>query len=168
MQLLWSYLQTNSYELTIEDLSPKYKKQKEGDGSVGWLNIFKHAHSFGTILHGDLWKAPFKAWEEQHHKDHAFHGKITAALAIEKLQGNYGPISSMLNWAEWPSLMVADSNSSFQSYLDELVSKIEGMGSVHRTRLIKKWSQEHFPSPKFMAAMFASMKIFSQLYPYDD
>ncbi len=43
------------------------------------------------------------------------------------------------------------------------------MGSYHRTRMIKKWAQsEHFPSPKFMAAMFASMKIFGQLYPYDD
>lgn len=42
------------------------------------------------------------------------------------------------------------------------------MGSYHRTRLIKKWStKEHFPSVKFMAAMFASMKIFGQLYPYD-
>jgi len=43
------------------------------------------------------------------------------------------------------------------------------MGSAHRTRMIKKWSQsEHFPSPKFMAAMFASMQIFGQLYPYDE
>lgn len=120
------------------------------------------------LLHGDLWKAPFKAWEEQHHKDHAFHGKLTAALAIEKLQSGYGPVSGLLNWAEWPSLMVADGNGSFQSYLDELVNKIDGMGSYHRTRLIKKWAhKEHFPSPKFMAAMFASMKIFGQLYPYD-
>lgn len=64
--------------------------------------------------------------------------------------------------------MVADGNSSFQSYLDELVNKIDNMGSYHRTRLIKKWStKEHFPSVKFMAAMMASMKIFGQLYPYD-
>lgn len=64
--------------------------------------------------------------------------------------------------------MVADGNGTLQSYLDELVNKIDGMGSYHRTRLIKKWSRtEHFPAPKFMAAMFASMKIFGQLYPYD-
>lgn len=127
-----------------------------------------HAHSFGVLLHGDLWKAPFKAWEEQHHKEHAFHGKLTAALAIEKLQSGFGPLSSVLNWAEWPSLMVADGNGSLQSYLEELVNKIDGMGSYHRTRLIKKWARtEHFPAPKFMAAMFASMKIFGQLYPYD-
>ncbi|MCB9806916.1 hypothetical protein H6768_03405 [Candidatus Peribacteria bacterium] len=77
-------------------------------------------------------------------------------------------MSSIWNWAEWPSLMVADGNSSFQSYLNELVDKVDGMGSFHRTRLIKKWSRkEHFPSPKFMAAIMASMKIFGQLYPYD-
>lgn len=64
--------------------------------------------------------------------------------------------------------MVADGNGSLQSYLEELVNKIDGMGSYHRTRLIKKWARtEHFPAPKFMAAMFASMKIFGQLYPYD-
>ncbi len=64
--------------------------------------------------------------------------------------------------------MIADGNGSLQSYLDELVNKIDGMGSYHRTRLIKRWAhKEHFPSPKFMAAMFASMKIFGQLYPYD-
>lgn len=75
----------------------------------------------------------------------------------------------MLNWSEWPSLMVADSNNSFQSYVDELVNKIGGMGSVHRTKLIKKWARsEHFPSAKFMAAMFGSMTEFGQLYPYDD
>lgn len=89
---------------------------------------------------------------------------------MEKLQsGGYGPISGILNWAEWPSLMVAESNSSFHSYLDELVNKIDGMGSHHRARLIKKWgTKEHFPSPKFMAAMFATMQIFGQLYPYDE
>ena len=77
-------------------------------------------------------------------------------------------MSGMLNWAEWPSLMVADGNSSFQSYLDELVNKVDSMGSYHRTRLIKQWSRnEHFPSAKFMAAMFASMQIFGQLYPYE-
>lgn len=43
------------------------------------------------------------------------------------------------------------------------------MGSAHRTKLIKKWARsEHFPSAKFMAAMFASMHNFGQLYPYDD
>jgi len=64
--------------------------------------------------------------------------------------------------------MVADSNGSFQSYLDELVNKIDAMGSYHRTRLIKKWAAtEHFPAPKFMAAMFASMNNFGQLYPYN-
>jgi hypothetical protein len=47
--------------------------------------------------------------------------------------------------------MVADGNGSFQSYLDELVNKIDGMGSYHRVRLIKKWSS-----------------YFSHLYPYDD
>lgn len=41
------------------------------------------------------------------------------------------------------------------------------MGGYHRTRMIKKWSKLHFPDPKFMAAMFASMQIFGQLYPYD-
>ncbi len=64
--------------------------------------------------------------------------------------------------------MVADGNGSFQSYLDELVNKIDGMGSYHRVRLIKKWSSYHFPDPKFMAAMFASFHNFSHLYPYDD
>ena len=65
--------------------------------------------------------------------------------------------------------MIADGNGTFQSYLDELVNKVDGMGSYHRARLIKKWSKkEHFPSPKFMAAMFASMKIFGNLYPGDD
>jgi len=64
--------------------------------------------------------------------------------------------------------MVADGNSSFHSYLDELIQKIDGMGSYHRTKLIKKWSKkEHFPSVKFMAAMCASMQIFGKLYPYD-
>lgn len=53
---------------------------------MSWFNIFAHSHSLGVLLHGDLWKAPFKSWEEQHHKDHAFHGKLTAALAIEKMQ----------------------------------------------------------------------------------
>lgn len=65
--------------------------------------------------------------------------------------------------------MVADSNNSFQSYVDELVNKIGDMGSVHRTKLIKKWARsEHFPSAKYMAALFASMTEFGQLYPYDD
>lgn len=104
------------------------------------MNIFLHAHSMGTILHGDLWKAPYKAWEEQHHKDHAFAGKITAALAMERLQSGSGPVAGLLNWAEWPSMMVADGNGSFQSYIEELVNKIDGMGSYHRVRLIKKWS----------------------------
>ncbi len=64
--------------------------------------------------------------------------------------------------------MVGDANNSFQSYLDELVNKVDGMGSYHRGRLIKKWSKLHFPDPKFMAAMMASMKIFGQLYPQDE
>ncbi len=64
--------------------------------------------------------------------------------------------------------MVGDANNSFQSYLDELVNKVDGMGSFHRTRLIKKWSKLHFPDPKFMVAMMASMKIFGQLYPGDE
>lgn len=59
---------------------------------MSWLNIIKSAHSLGVVLHGDLWKQPHKAWEEQHHKDHAFSGKLTAALAIEKLQGVAGPV----------------------------------------------------------------------------
>lgn len=64
--------------------------------------------------------------------------------------------------------MVADANGSFNAYLEELVNKIDSMGSYHRTRLIKKWARtEHFPAPKFMAAMFASMNNFGQLYPYN-
>jgi len=83
--------------------------------------------------------------------------------------GKSGPIGAALRWAEWPSLMVANSNNSFQSYIDELVNMIDGMGSMHRTKLIKKWARsEHFPAAKFMAAMFASMHNFGQLYPYDD
>jgi hypothetical protein len=89
---------------------------------------------------------------------------------MEKLQnGSYGPISTFLNYTEFPSLMVGDGSTTIQNYLDELVNKVDGMSSVHRTRLIKKWAKnEHFPSPKFMAAMFSSMMIFGQLYPYDD
>jgi len=87
---------------------------------------------------------------------------------MEKLDSGGGIFGWAMSKMEWPSLMVADGNGSFQSYLDELVNKIDGMGSYHRTRLIKKWTKkEHFPSVKFMAAMFASMKIFGQLYPYD-
>lgn len=169
LAMLWAYLRENqSFQLDKPIESAERKESKE-EGKLGWWNILMHSHSLGVILHGDLWKAPFKAWEEQHHKDHAFAGKMTAALAMEKLQsGGYGPVSSLWNWAEWPSLMVADGNSSFQSYLNELVEKIDGMGSFHRTKLIKKWaSKEHFPSVKFMAAMCASMQIFGQLYPYD-
>ncbi len=169
---LWAHIHTHASSFEFDD--PKegpqhYPGKEQKNPSMSWWNILKHTHSLGVILHGDLWKAPFKAWEEQHHKDHAFAGKLTAALAVEKIQsGSYGPVSGIFNWAEWPSLMVADGNSSFQSYLDELVNKIDAMGSYHRTRLIKKWAtKEHFPSPKFMAAMFASMKIFGQLYPYD-
>lgn len=170
LSLLWSTLQTKSYALTKEDTEPKFKETKDTWGkSMSWLNILLHSHSLGVILHGDLWTAPFKAWEEQHHKDHAFNGKIAAALAIEKLQWSGWVVGSVFNWAEWPSLMVADANGSFQSYLDELVNKIDGMGSYHRTRLIKKWARsEHFPSAKFMAAMMASMAIFGQLYPYNN
>jgi len=167
---LWSYLQNNSgYSLDKPKTQVKSEK-KEKAKPLGWMNIFLHSHSLGVLLHGDLWKAPFKAWEEQHNKEHAFHGKMTAALAIEKLQtGKSGPVGGLLNWAEWPSLMVADFNNSFQSYIDELVNHIDGMGSAHRTKLIKKWARtEHFPAAKFMAAMFASMHNFGQLYPYDD
>lgn len=170
LEMLWAYLQNHgNFTLDKPKEKPEVSEAKDKPRPMSWWNIFMHSHSLGVLLHGDLWKAPFKAWEEQHHKDHAFHGKLTAALAIEKLQsGKYGPVSGLLNWAEWPSLMVADGNGSLQSYLDELVNKIDGMGSYHRTRLIKKWAhKEHFPSPKFMAAMFASMKIFGQLYPYD-
>jgi hypothetical protein len=167
---LWAYLYNNNgFELEAPKEEFERKQEEKKDGSLSWWNILKHTHSLGVILHGDLWKAPFKAWEEQHHKDHAFAGKMTAALAMEKLQnGKYGPVSTFLNYVEFPTLMVADGNGSFQSYLDELVNKIDGMGSFHRTRLIKKWStKEHFPSVKFMAAMMASMKIFGKLYPYD-
>lgn len=169
LTLLWAYLQNNSgYELD-KPRTPVKTGKREEQKPLGWLSIFAHSHSLWVLLHGDLWKAPFKAWEEQHNKDHAFHGKITAALAIEKLQkGHSWPIGGLLNWAEWPSLMVANSNNTFQSYLDELVTMIDGMGSKHRTNLIKKWARsEHFPSAKFMAAMFASMHNFGQLYPYD-
>ena len=118
-------------------------------------------------MDGDLWKAPFKAWEEQHHKDHAFAGKITMALAAEKAQRMAGPGGAFLRWVEWPYLMVGDSSSTIQSYLNELVERIDGMASHHRTRLIRKWGKYHFPDPKFMASLFASMQIFGQLYPYD-
>lgn len=170
LTLLWSYLQNNSWYELDKPVSTVKPPEKDGNKPMSWFNIFAHSHSLWVLLHGDLWKAPFKAWEEQHHKDHAFHGKLTAALAIEKLQsGKSGPIGAALRWAEWPSLMVANSNNSFQSYLDELVNMIDGMWSKHRTNLIKKWARsEHFPSAKFMAAMFASMHNFGQLYPYDD
>lgn len=170
LAMLWAYLHENKGFKFEKPLQEAKKKEEKTSGKLGWWNILMHAHSVGVILHGDLWKAPIKAWEEQHHKDHAFHGKLTAALAMEKLKsGNYGLLSRGLSWAEWPSLMVADGSSSIQSYLEELVNKIDGMSSVHRTNLIKKWGKyEHFPSPKFMAAMFASMQIFGQLYPYDD
>lgn len=168
---LWAYMYNNS-SFQLEAPKEEYQKvvkEDKNSGSLSWWNILMHSHSLGVILHGDLWKAPYKAWEEQHHKDHAFAGKITAALAMEKLQsGGYPIVSSLWNWAEWPSLMVADGNGSFQSYLNELVEKVDGMGSYHRARLIKKWAtKEHFPSVKFMAAMMASMKIFGHLYPYD-
>lgn len=169
LEMLWVYLQNNqSFELDKPIEKAKKKEKKEEAKSMSWWNILMHTHSLGVIMHGDLWKAPFKAWEEQHHKDHAFAGKMTAALAMEKLDSSKGIFGWAMNKMEWPSLMIADGNGSFQSYLDELVNKIDGMGSYHRTRLIKKWSRkEHFPSVKFMAAMFASMKIFGQLYPYD-
>lgn len=53
---------------------------------MSWLNVFLHAHTLGVLLHGDIFTAPFKAWHEQHQKDHAFAGKLTAALAFEKLR----------------------------------------------------------------------------------
>jgi hypothetical protein len=169
LEMLWVYLQNNqSFELDKPIKKAERKEKKEGKKEMSWWNILMHTHSLGVIMHGDLWKAPFKAWEEQHHKDHAFAGKMTAALAMEKLDSGGGIMGWAMNKMEWPSLMVADGNGSFHSYLDELVNKIDGMGSYHRTRLIKKWSKkEHFPSVKFMAAMMASMKIFGQLYPYD-
>lgn len=169
LEMLWTYLQNNqSFELDKPIEKAKKKEKKEKDKGMSWWNILKHTHSLGVIMHGDLWKAPFKAWEEQHHKDHAFAGKITAALAMEKLDSGGGIMGWAMNKMEWPSLMVADGNGSFQSYLDELVNKVDGMGSYHRGRLIKKWSKkEHFPSVKFMAAMMSTMKIFGQLYPWD-
>lgn len=168
LEMLWAYLYANpSFEFQ-KPIEKAKKKEKEQKATMSWWNILKHTHSLGVILHGDLWTAPFKAWEEQHHKDHAFAGKMTAALAMEKLDSGGGIMGWAMNKMEWPSLMVADGNGSFQSYLDELVNKIDGMGSYHRTRLIKKWSRkEHFPSVKFMAAMMASMKIFGNLYPGD-
>jgi hypothetical protein len=169
LEMLWAYLQNNpgfQLEKPIEKAQRKEKKEK--DKGMSWWNILMHTHSLGVIMHGDLWKAPFKAWEEQHHKDHAFAGKITAALAMEKLDSGGGIMGWAMNKMEWPSLMIADGNGSFQSYLDELVNKVDGMGSYHRGRLIKKWSRkEHFPSVKFMAAMMSTMKIFGQLYPWD-
>lgn len=90
MQLswLWGYLQSHNCELEKPpEKGEKFQQEVESKGGgMSWLNVFLHAHSWGTILHGDLWKAPYKAWEEQHHKDHAFAGKLTAALAMEKLQ----------------------------------------------------------------------------------
>ena len=87
--MLWAYLQNNqSFSLERPLEKPEIDESKQKDSkSMSWWNIMKHSHSWGVLLHGDLWKAPFKAWEEQHHKDHDFHGKITAALAMEKLQG---------------------------------------------------------------------------------
>jgi hypothetical protein len=164
---LWAYLQTHSARLeSPPKKGDKYYTKPKEQGDMNWWNIFCHAHSFGTLLHGDLWNGPWKAFEEQHHKDHAFAGKITAALAIEKMQRMPG--GNILFDHDWANIMVWDANSSFQSYLDELVNKIDSMGSHHRTRIIKKWSKLHFPDPKFMVAMMASMKIFGQLYPYDD
>jgi hypothetical protein len=165
---LWSYLQSHN-TATLTSPPPagtQYQEKAKQWNDMSWWNIFKHAHSMGTILHGDLWKAPWKAFEEQHHKDHAFAGKITAALAVEKAQKIPGIGGALFDY-DWANLMVWDANSSFQSYLDELVQKIDNMGSYHRTRMIKKWSKLHFPDPKFMAAMFASMHVFGQLYPYD-
>lgn len=169
LAMLWAYLHENPRFDFDKPIEKAQKKEPKDEGKLSWWNILMHSHSLGVILHGDLWNAPFKAWEEQHHKDHAFAGKMTAALAMEKLNSGGGIAGWAMNKMEWPSLMVADGNSSFQSYLNELVEKIDGMGSHHRTRLIKKWStKEHFPSVKFMAAMCASMQIFGQLYPYDD
>lgn len=165
LSFLWSYIHSNTYEeLTKPEEKVTFPPNKTDDKEMSWWNIFKHAHSFGTILHGDLWKWPWKAFEEQHHKDHAFAGKITAALAMEKAQKIPG-IGWFLFDHDWANLMIGDANNTFQSYLDELVDRIEGMGSAHRSRLIKKWSKLHFPDPKFMAAQMASMKIFGHLYP---
>lgn len=104
---LWSYLQKHDATFT----SPPAKgtvyqeKAKQDQKDMSWWNIFKHAHSMGTILHGDLWKAPWKAFEEQHHKDHAFAGKITAALAVEKAQKMPG-IGGILFDYDWANIMV--------------------------------------------------------------
>jgi len=167
LEMLWAYLQNNQNFELDKPIEKAQRKEKEGkNASMSWWNVLMHSDSLGVILHGDLWSAPFKAWEEQHNKDHAFAGKITAALAMEKLDSGGGIMGWAMNKMEWPSLMVADGNGSFQSYLNELVEKIDGMGTHHRTRLIKKWStKEQFPSVKFMAAMMASVKIFGQLYP---
>ena len=65
--------------------------------------------------------------------------KMTAALAMEKLQGSGGPVGAFFNWVDWPTTMVSDGNNSMQSYLKKLIEKIDGSGSYHRARLIKKW-----------------------------
>jgi len=44
-----------------------------------------------------------------------------------------------MRWLDWPAYMISESNNSFQSYLDELVQKIDDMSSSHRAKLITKW-----------------------------
>jgi len=86
LEMLWAYLHSNPTFTFEKPIEKAQKKEPENSGNLSWWNILMHTHSLGVILHGDLWNAPFKAWEEQHHKDHAFAGKMTAALAAEKLQ----------------------------------------------------------------------------------
>ncbi len=86
LPMLWAYLHENPSFSFDKPIKEAQKKEQKESGKLSWWNVFMHAHSLGVIIHGDLWKAPFKAWEEQHHKDHAFNGKLTAALAIEKLK----------------------------------------------------------------------------------
>jgi len=159
---LWAYIQSNiNFQFEAQKKAPDVRPP---ESPMSWLSIFKHAHSLWVFLHGDLWKAPLKAWEEQHNKEHAFHGKLTAALAMEKLKGRW-PAAKFLNWVDWPANMIADSNTSFQSYLWELIKQIEDQGSTNRVKLINKWAGHHFPDIKFMAAMMGSMQVFGHLYP---
>lgn len=57
LSFLWSYIQSNTYEeLTKPKETVTFPPDKAKDTGMSWWNIFKHAHSLGTVLHGDLWK----------------------------------------------------------------------------------------------------------------